>query len=100
MLDRKTSEHRRPKASLRGTPVISSAARLNEVTRHSESTVKTPSEMLSRMVPVEAAWPEAPAGGRLGRWVRRDLDVAFIRSGVTFGKRSPAVLHLTFLAAA
>jgi hypothetical protein len=32
-----------------GTPVISSAARLNEVTTHSMSTVKTPSEMLSRI---------------------------------------------------
>jgi hypothetical protein len=100
MLDRKTSEHRRPMASLRGTPVISSAARLNEVTRQSESTVKTPSEMLSRMVSVEAPWPEAPAGERLGRRVRRDMDVVFIGSGVTFGTRSLAVLHLTFYAVA
>jgi hypothetical protein len=33
-------------------PVIFSAARLKEVMRHSESTVKTPSEMLSRMASV------------------------------------------------
>ncbi|OPZ89153.1 MAG: hypothetical protein BWY73_01557 [candidate division TA06 bacterium ADurb.Bin417] len=49
MLQRKTSEQRRPTASRRGTPVIFSAARLKEVIRHSLSTVKTPSEMLSRM---------------------------------------------------
>ena len=34
-------------ASSRGMPVISSAARLKIVIRHSASTVKTPSEMLS-----------------------------------------------------
>jgi len=52
MLERKTSEHRRPTASLRDTPVISSAARLNDVMRHSISTVNTPSEMLSRIASV------------------------------------------------
>jgi len=49
MLERKTSAQRRPSASLRGTPVIFSAARLNEVTRHSPSTVNTPSDMLSKI---------------------------------------------------
>ena len=52
MSARSTSEHRRPMASRRSTPVICSAARLNEVTRHCRSTVKTPSEMLSRMASV------------------------------------------------
>jgi hypothetical protein len=52
MLDRNTSEQRRPMASLRGMPVISSAARLKDVMRHSASTVKTPSEMLSRIASV------------------------------------------------
>jgi hypothetical protein len=49
MLARNTSEQRRPMAASRGMPVISSAARLNDETRHSPSTVKTPSEMLSRI---------------------------------------------------
>jgi len=39
-LERKTSEQRRPIASERFTPVISSAARLNEVTSHCLSNVK------------------------------------------------------------
>ena len=54
MLERKTSEQNRPLASSREMPVIVSAARLNEVMRQSWSTVKTPSEMLSRMASVEA----------------------------------------------
>jgi len=49
MLDRNTSEQSRPMASLREIPVISSAARLNEVIRQSRSTVKTPSEILSKI---------------------------------------------------
>ena len=57
MLERNTSMQSRPIASRRGTPVISSAARLNEVMRHVSSTVKTPSEMLSRMAPVGAPIP-------------------------------------------
>ena len=52
MLDRNTSEQSRPMASLRGIPVISSSARLKDVMRHSASTVKTPSEMLSRIASV------------------------------------------------
>jgi hypothetical protein len=52
MLERKTSEQRRPIASVRDTPVISSAARLNDVMRHIMSTVKTPSEMLSSIASV------------------------------------------------
>jgi hypothetical protein len=52
MLERNTSEQNRPMASLREVFVIFSAARLNEVMRHSRSTVKTPSEMLSRMASV------------------------------------------------
>lgn len=43
MLERNTSAHRRPMASARATPVISSAARLNDVTcqsRSSEHTVR------------------------------------------------------------
>jgi hypothetical protein len=59
MLERKTSEHRFPRASPRATPVISSAARLNDVMRHSGSTVKTPSEMLSKMASVGAPRSEA-----------------------------------------
>jgi hypothetical protein len=55
MLERKTSEHRFPTASRRETPVIFSAARLNEVMRQSNPTVKTPSEMLSRMASVGAS---------------------------------------------
>jgi hypothetical protein len=39
----KTSEHRLPKAISFGTPVIRSAARLNEVMRQLQSTVNTPS---------------------------------------------------------
>jgi transcriptional regulator with XRE-family HTH domain len=42
----------RPSASARDTPVIFSAARLNDVTRHASSTVNTPSEILSRMASV------------------------------------------------
>jgi len=49
MLDLNTSEQHCPIASLRGTPVISSAARLKNEMRQSGSTVKTPSEMLSRI---------------------------------------------------
>jgi len=52
MLERKTSEQKRPRASFRGIPVISSAARLNEVIRQFRSTVNTPSEMLSRTASV------------------------------------------------
>ena len=52
MLERNTSGQSRPIASFRDIPVISSAARLNEVIRHSRSTVKTPSEILSRMASV------------------------------------------------
>jgi len=52
MLDLNTSEQRRPTASERGTPVITSAALLKEVMRHFRSMVKTPSEMLSRIVSV------------------------------------------------
>jgi len=55
MLARKTSEHGRPMASRRGIPVISSAARLNEVMRQAASTVNTPSEMLSRIAAVGAS---------------------------------------------
>ncbi|MPN13149.1 hypothetical protein SDC9_160469 [bioreactor metagenome] len=55
MLDLNTSGQGRPIASLRSMPVMASAARLNEVTRHSRSTVKTPSEMLSRIASVDAA---------------------------------------------
>jgi hypothetical protein len=44
-------------ASLREVLVIFSAARLNEVMRHSRSTVKTPSEMLSRMASVGVSGP-------------------------------------------
>ena len=47
---RKTSQHGRPSASPCGTPVICSAARLNEVIRNPSSTVKTPSATESRMV--------------------------------------------------
>jgi hypothetical protein len=39
-------------ASLREMPVISSAARLKDMMRHSWSTVKTPSDMLSKMISV------------------------------------------------
>ena len=46
---------RRPIASLRDTPVITSAARLNDVMRHSLSTVNTPSEMLSKIASVGLA---------------------------------------------
>jgi len=52
MLERNTSGQSRPIASFRDIPVISSAARLNEVIRHSRSTVKTPSEILSRIASV------------------------------------------------
>jgi hypothetical protein len=52
MPDLNTSEQRLPIASLRGTPVIFSAAQLKDVMHHPASTVKTPSEMLSRMVSV------------------------------------------------
>jgi hypothetical protein len=48
ILDRKTSKQRWP----RGTPVIASAARLKVAIRHAVSTVKTPSEMLSKMASV------------------------------------------------
>ena len=48
----KTSAQSRPTASSRGMPVISSAARLNEVMRQSGPTVKTPSAMLSSMMSV------------------------------------------------
>jgi len=51
-LDLNTSAQGRPIASLRDTPVIFSAARLNEVTRHPSSTVNTPSEMLSKIASV------------------------------------------------
>ena len=54
MLDLNTSEQSRPNATLRGIPVISSAARLKEVTGQSGSTVNTPSEMVSSMAPVRA----------------------------------------------
>jgi hypothetical protein len=54
MLARKTSQQRLPTASSRLTPVIRSAARLNDVIRHSRSTVKTPSLMESRMMPCES----------------------------------------------
>jgi len=50
MLARNTSEHSRPTASRRRTPVIRSAARLNTPIRHWGSTVKTPSFMESRIV--------------------------------------------------
>jgi len=73
MLDRKTSEHPFPRASPRRTPVISSAARLNEVILQSPSTVKTPSEMLSRMASV------GEAGGRTDRFFPA---VFFISRGV------------------
>jgi hypothetical protein len=52
MLERKTSEQRRPMASVRDTPVMVSAARLKDEMRHSRSTVNTPSDMLSRMASV------------------------------------------------
>jgi hypothetical protein len=57
MLARNTSEQRRPMASARAILVICSAARLKEETRHSASTVKTPSEMLSRIEPVSIRGP-------------------------------------------
>lgn len=62
MLERNTSEHGRPTASARATPVISSAARLNEAIRHCASTVNTPSEMLSRMASVALRAVTAPSG--------------------------------------
>jgi hypothetical protein len=46
----KTSEHDRPIASSFDTPVIFSAALLNDVIVHSKSTVKTPSSILSNMI--------------------------------------------------
>jgi hypothetical protein len=54
ILDLNTSEQSRPNASFRGIPVISSAARLKEVTRQFMSTVNTPSDMLSRIASVGA----------------------------------------------
>jgi hypothetical protein len=54
MLERNTSEHGFPMASLRRMPVMLSAARLNETMRQSASTVNTPSEILSRMVSAPA----------------------------------------------
>jgi hypothetical protein len=63
MLDLKTSQQRRPIASLRFMPVMSSAARLNEVIFQSRSTVKTPSEMLSRIDAVRLAWQFRNAEG-------------------------------------
>jgi len=56
-LHRKTSEQRRPIASERPTPVMSSAARLKDVMSQSMSTVKTPSEMLSRITSVGVKAP-------------------------------------------
>jgi len=56
MLERNTSEQSLPIASCLSTPVISWAARLKEVILHSGSTVKTPSEMLSRMASVTNLW--------------------------------------------
>ncbi len=50
MLEWNTSRQRLPRASCAGTPVISAAARLNEVMRQSRSTVNTPSATLSMMV--------------------------------------------------
>ena len=50
LVARKTSEQVRPMASAAGTPVMRSAARLNDVIRQSLSTVKTPSAIQSRMV--------------------------------------------------
>jgi len=46
----KTSQHCLPTASSFFMPVIFSAARLNDVIFHSESTVKTPSAMLSSII--------------------------------------------------
>jgi hypothetical protein len=46
-------------ASLRRMPVISSAARLKDVIDQSASTVKTPSEMLSKMMSVGVAGEKA-----------------------------------------
>ena len=46
---RNISLHFWPRAFLRGIPVISSAARLNEVMHQSKSTVKTPSVIESRI---------------------------------------------------
>ncbi|OQA61780.1 MAG: hypothetical protein BWY39_02010 [Spirochaetes bacterium ADurb.Bin269] len=54
MFDLKTSKQFLPIASVRSTPVIRSAARLNEVIFQSLSTVNTPSEMLSRMFEVKS----------------------------------------------
>jgi len=53
MLARNTSAQGFPMASPRDMPVISSAARLNDVILHSPSTVNTPSEMLSRIASVD-----------------------------------------------
>jgi hypothetical protein len=74
MLARNTSEQRRPRASVRPMPVMSSAARLNDVIRHSASTVNTPSEMLSRMMSVE----RAPAWWFFMSWQER-LSLAWHR---------------------
>jgi hypothetical protein len=57
MLALKTSEQGFPKAALRKIPVISEAALLKDVMRHLPSTVKTPSEMLSRMIAVASDFP-------------------------------------------
>jgi hypothetical protein len=54
-LARNTSQQGRPIACSRRIPVIVSAARLKEVTRQPSSTVKTPSQMLSRMMEVDLA---------------------------------------------
>jgi hypothetical protein len=76
MLERKTSEQSRPRASWRTIPVISSAARLNEVTRHARSMVKTPSEMLSRIASVGVK-PQAFAR------IFEDLIFVFLANGAS-----------------
>ena len=81
----KMSEHRRPSARSALTPVMRSAARLNDVTRQSQSTVKTPSATHRRTVSKNCASSTDPGvgiscstmpGGREGSLAGRDTTSA------------------------